>query len=134
MYCCQDREEYVLMYTNKNSNNICRYCIEMWNNLTGSVRPYSVQYTKKSNFLIIKIDFYSFLCGNMHSNIVKLHIEIHLFNCLCTYKVNFSFKVTNAKRSRQYCCCFEIYPPPKKKGGGRHHKYIIHVFIYIFLF
>lgn len=122
MYCCQDRAEYVLMYTKKFPNNICRYCIEMWNNLTGSVRPYSVQYTKKSNFLIIKIDFYSFLCGNMHSNIVKLHIEIHLFNCLCTYKVNFSFKVTNAKRSRQYCCCSEIYPPPPKKkrgvGGG----------------
>lgn len=119
------------MYTNKNSNNICRYCIEMWNNLTGSVRPYSVQYTKKSNFLIIKIDFYSFLCGNMHSNIVKLHIEIHLFNCLCTYKVNFSFKVTNAKRSLVVVLKFTP-PPQKKKGWGETpqiHNTCIHLYI-----
>lgn len=118
------------MYTNKNSNNICRYCIEMWNNLTGSVRPYSVQYTKKSNFLIIKIDFYSFLCGNMHSNIVKLHIEIHLFNCLCTYKVNFSFKVTNAKRS--LVVVLKFTPPPQKKGWGETpqiHNTCIHLYI-----
>lgn len=106
------------MYTNKNSNNICRYCIEMWNNLTGSVRPYSVQYTKKSNFLIIKLDFYSFLCGNMHSNIVNYILKYIYLIVFVHIKSISRLKSQTRKDLGNIVVALKFTPPPPKKREG----------------
>lgn len=107
----------------------------MWSNLTCSIHSCIVQYTRKKRsqfFKIITTDFHPFLCGNtcMYAYMITLLLDIHFLIVLYKHKVNFMFKVTKAKTSRQYCC-FDPPPPPTppppgpiRRGEWRHNKYI----------